>query len=133
MMIQADILVQDPRHTLPNLKTLLLTLASRDRPRGVQVQGRETAGNKVERESSVRGSGKGTRSATPLDAPSEAAGSRSLEMNSGRSNTGHRAGSTGPGSGKSTSISSTKAGSTNDPTKSLSMLSLAALSGGRMG
>jgi hypothetical protein len=32
MMIQAGIMIQDPRHTLPNLKTLLLTLASRDRP-----------------------------------------------------------------------------------------------------
>lgn len=31
MMIQAGIMIQDPRHTLPNLKTLLLTLASRDK------------------------------------------------------------------------------------------------------
>ena len=32
MMMQAGIMIQDPRHTLPNLKTLLLTLASRDKP-----------------------------------------------------------------------------------------------------
>jgi hypothetical protein len=29
MMISASIKIQDPRHTLPNLKTLILTLASR--------------------------------------------------------------------------------------------------------
>lgn len=31
-MVKANIKIQDPRHTLPNLKTLLLTLASRTTP-----------------------------------------------------------------------------------------------------